>query len=429
MCKQILLAILALSICFGSCKKEDGGYTHNPSSPITVSSFTPTEGATGADILITGTNFSSDTTKIKVTINGVPLKVAGAKENQILAYLYQKTGSGPLVVTIGESSVTTTEIFTYKFSYVVTTLAGSGNAEYADGKGTSASFNFSGVRSQLSVDDNGNVYVPDGGNQRVRKIAPDGTVTTLAGTGENGFNDGDAATAKFNNPCGTAVDANGNVYVSERNGRRIRKITPAGQVSTYATGNGNGTNELTSVVVNKTTGNVYWSDFYGDGIYQLKNGNIEKVINYSLPCTITIDGAGNIYATHYDAHMVRKYTYDAANGTFDNGVDFAGKDRTSGWVDGIGDAARFNRPWGVAVDNNNNVYVSGLGEDRNSNNVRMINTSRNVTTIAGVDSKGFADGTGSSVRFNAPTGIAVDKNGDMYVLDMANQRVRKITVQ
>jgi uncharacterized protein (TIGR03437 family) len=430
MIRNIIFFIFALQLCLSACKKDEDGFTHNPSEPIVVNSFTPQQGAMGTEVLINGSNFSSDTLKVKVTINGVPLHVVGAKENQIMAFLPQKTGSGPIVVTIDDGTGTSTDNFNYQFSYVVTTLAGSGNAGYADGKGGAASFNFDGVRCQLSVDNNLNLYVPDGGNQRIRKITPDGTVSTIAGTGENGYADGNAAVAKFNNPCGTAVDANGNIYVSERNGRRIRKIATDGTVTTHAFSSGNGGNELTSVVINKTTGAVYWSDFYGDGIYQLKNNTVTKVINYSLPCTITIDGDGNIYATHYDAQMVRKYTYNAAAGTFDNGVDIAGKDRQSGWVDGIGANARFNNPWGIAMDNKNNLYVAGLGEGRNSNCIRKIATGTwDVSTIAGVGDKGFAEGTGNSARFNGPTGIAVDKNGDMYILDMANNRVRKITVQ
>jgi hypothetical protein len=427
---NIIYIALVLALGVSACKKEEGGYTNNASAPVKVNSFTPEEGATGTEVLINGSNFSSDTSQIKVTINGVPLKIAGAKENQIMAYLTAKTGTGPVEVTIGNNKGASTTDFNYLFSFVVTTLAGSGNSGFADGTGAAASFNFNGVRSQLSIDDNMNVYVPDGGNQRIRKIAPDGTVTTIAGTGENGYADGNASAAKFNNPCGTGVDANGNVYVAERNGRRIRKITPNGTVSTYAYSSGNGGNELTSVVINKTTGNVYWSDFYGDGIYALKNGNVTKVINYSLPCTIAIDAAGNIYATHYDAQMVRKYTYNAATDAFDNGVDLAGKDRQSGWVDGMGQTARFNNPWGIAIDNKNNLYVAGLGEGRNSNCVRMITPDTwNVNTIAGVGDRGYAEGTGSSARFSGPTGVAVDKNGNMYVLDMANNRVRKITVK
>ena len=426
------LLLLAFIICTGciSCRKSNG-FTHNSSAPITVSSFSPMKGPIGTELLVKGSNFASDTSQVKVSINGVPLLVVGVNGNEIMAVITEKTGSGPVVVSIDKGTGTSSDVFNYQFSYTVTTLAGSGSAGYNDGRGTAASFNFNGVRGQLSVDQNQNLYVADGGNQRIRKIAPDGTVSTIAGSGINGYLDGNASSAQFNNPCGTTVDANGNVYVSERNGRNIRMITPAGVVSTYAHSNGNGGNELTSVVINNTTGAIYWSDFYGDGIYQLRSGSVQRVINHSLPCTITIDGQGNIYATHYDDETVMKYTYNAGSDTFDNGAVVAGTSHVSGMTDAVGTSATFARPWGIAIDSKNNLYVSGQGGGDKSNCVRLITADTwTVRTIAGVgDNTGYIDGLGGDARFNQPTGIAVDKNNNLYVLDMGNNRVRKITVQ
>lgn len=428
-----ILSAWIMSVILGagltSCRKNNG-FSHNPSQPVIISSFSPATGPVGTEILIKGSNFSSDTANVKVSINGVPLLVVGVNGNEIMAVIVQKTGTGSVIVNIDKGSGTSPAPFNYQFSYTVTTLAGSGSAGYSDGIGTGASFNFNGVRGQLSVDQALNVYVADGGNQRIRKIAADGTVTTIAGSGINGYADGNASSAKFNNPCGTTIDANGNLYVSERNGRNIRKITPDGTVSTYAHSDGNGGNELTAVVVNNTTGAVYWSDFYGNGIYQLKNGSVQQVINHSLPCTITIDGQGNIYATHYDDETVVKYTYSASSDSFDNGVVLAGTSHVSGMDDGLGTAATFARPWGITIDSKNNLYVSGQGGD-NSNCVRMITADTwNVTTIAGVgNNTGDIDGLGVDARFNQPTGIAVDKNNNLYILDMANNCVRMITVQ
>jgi len=207
-------------------------------------------------------------------------------------------------------------------------------------------------------------------------------------------------------------------------------ITPDGTVSTYASGSGNGTNELTSVVVNKKTGAVYWSDFYGNGVYALKGGVIAQVINHSLPCTLAIDAAGNIYATHYDDEQVWKYTYDAVNDVFDNGVAIAGTSHVAGMDDGVGLAATFARPWGIALDGSGNLFVSGQGGGDASNCVRLITPLGVVTTIAGVgNNTGNLDGLGTDARFNQPTGIAIDKNNDMYILDMGNNLVRKISVK
>ena len=424
-----------MALIFGAaaigCKKDNKGYVHNNGQAVAVSSFSPATGPIGTEILIKGSNFSGDTAGVRVSINGVPLLVVGVNGNEIMAVLTEKTGTGPVAVNIGKDAGTSTDPFNYLFSYTVSTLAGSGSGGYNDGKGTGASFNFNGVRGQLSVDKDLNVYVADGGNQRIRKVAADGTVTTIAGSGTNGYLDATGTAAQFNNPCGTAVDKDGNVYVSERNGRNIRKITPAGVVSTYAHGNGNGGNELTSVVINNTTGAIYWSDFYGDGIYQLRNGNVEKVINHSLPCTLTIDPQGNIYATHYDDQQVWKYTYDAAGDAFDNGVVIAGTSHVGGMADGVGTNATFARPWGICIDVKGNLYVAGQGGGDASNNVRLLTAGTwAVTTIAGVgNNTGYIDGLGGDARFNRPTGIAVDKNSDLYILDMDNNRIRKITVK
>jgi len=426
-----ILSILALVFVFGACKKSNSGYTHNASQPITVSAFSPATGPLGTELLIKGSNFTSDTSKIKVSINGVPLKVVGVDGNEIMVAITTKTGSGPVVVSIDGKTGTSSSDYTYVYSYSVSTLAGSGTAGFNDGIGTGASFNFNGVRGQLCVDTALNVYVADGGNQRVRMIAADGTVTTIAGNGTNGYVDGAGGSAEFNNPCGTVLDGHGNLYVSERNGRHIRMITPQGIVSTYAGGTGNGTNEMTSVVINKNTGAVYWSDFYGNGVYALKGGVITQVINHSLPCTLAIDGSGNIYATHYDDEQVWKYTYNAATDAFDNGVAIAGTSHTAGMADGVGLAATFARPWGIAMDGSGNLFVSGQGGGDASNCVRKITQGDwNVTTIAGVgNNTGNLDGLGTDARFNQPTGIAIDKNNDMYILDMGNNLVRKISVK
>lgn len=422
-----LLVATTFTIALTGCKKtiDTGDGRYNSNYPMQITSVSPSEGPVGTVVLIKGKNFPTDSTNVGVTINGVPLKVIGVNDKgEIMATITGKVGTGPVVVTVGKDTTVSATNFVYKYSYTVSTLAGTGAAGFDNGTGTAASFHFSddaqghgNVRCQFAVDDNGNLYVPDPGNKAIRKVDPSGVVSTFY------------VNSSFNNVCATAIDKDGNIYAAERNGRRITKITPQGEGSTYMSGTGNGTNELTSIAINKTTGAIYWSDFYGDGIYQLKNGNIQKVINHSLPCTITIDAKGNIYSTHYDDQTVIKYTYDSGNDQFDNGTVIAGQNRIGGWLDGIGTNAQFNRPWGIAIDNNNNLYIAGQGEGDNSNCVRKMDAiTKAVTTIAGNGgTRGFANGIGSAALFNGPSGVAIGKNGVIYILDRDNNLIRKIT--
>jgi hypothetical protein len=212
------------------------------------------------------------------------------------------------------------------FRNLVTTLAGSTFGS-TDGVATAAQFEFPVA---LAVDAAGNVYVGDRDNHRIRKITPAGAVSTLAGSTQ-GFADGTGTAARFNFPAGVAVDAAGNVYVADTFNQRIRKITPAGAVSTLA-------------------------------------------------------GSG-----------------------------------TAGFANGVATAAQFNFPAGVAVDAAGNVYVG----DRDNHRIRKITPAGAVSSLAG-STAGFADGTGTAARFNFPEGVAVDAAGNVFVADAFNQRIRKI---
>jgi len=266
----------------------------------------------------------------------------------------------------------------------VTTLAGSGTAGFADGLGASAQFN---APSGIAVDSAGNVYVADDLNHRIRKITPAGNVTTLAGSGTQGSADGLGASASFTQPSGIAVDSAGNVYVAEYRNDRIRKITPAGNVTTLA---------------GSTPG-------FADGL--------GASAQFFGPMDVAVDSAGNVYVADTRNHRIRKIT-PAGNVT-----TLAGSG-TAGFADGLGASAQFSTPNSVAVDSAGNVYVA----DNQNNRIRRITPAGNVTTIAGSGTAGFANGLGASARFNRLNGVAVDSTGNVYVADFNNSRIGKIEI-
>jgi DNA-binding beta-propeller fold protein YncE len=272
---------------------------------------------------------------------------------------------------------------------MVSTLAGSDLEGFADGKGAAA--RFEGPEG-IAVDAAGNLYVADAYNQRIRKITPEGEVSTLAGSGEYGFADGEGRNAQFRSPSGITIDTAGNLYVADVDNHRIRKVTPEGEVSTLA---GSG-----------PTG--YENGGFADG-----EGNKAR---FNYPHGIAIDGAGNLYVADFWNYCIRKITAKGEVSTFAGGK--------RGFANGTGGAARFYTPVGIALDAAGNLYVAEVRNPR----IRKITPQGAVSTFAG-GKKGFADGTGSAVRFSSPYGIAIDAAGNLYVTDGINNRIRRIAAE
>ena len=243
----------------------------------------------------------------------------------------------------------------------------------------------------VAVDAAGNVYVADNGNETIRKIAPTGVVSPFAGlTGSPGSTDGAGSSARFNSPFGIAVDAAGNVYVADRGNHTIRKITPAGVVSTLA--------------------GLAGSAGSTDGA-----GNTAR---FSNPSAVAVDAAGTVYVADTGNQTIREITAAGVVSTL------AGLAGNQGSADGTGNAARFNNPFGVAVDAAGNVYVG----DTFNQTIRKITAAGVVSTLAGLaNSRGIADGTGNVARFDQPGGVAVDATGNVYVADAGNSTIRTIT--
>jgi sugar lactone lactonase YvrE len=429
-CIHLVYFALGLLLFFPGCKKDKDS-TYNASSPITVSDFIPKKGSGGTEVLITGSNFSSDISKVSVTLNGRPLKVIGANATQIMAVVPKRSKTGPIKVKIENGEGSSQAIFNYEYTRTVTTLAGSGNPGFANGKGADASFNLGGQNwyrsSGIVVDDNLNVYVADPGNHCIRKIDSLGNVSTLAGNPNlSGYADGKGTAANFSLPYDLAIDTHGNLYCVDPGNWDIRMITPDGQATTWGFGN----QAPWSVAFDKTSGNVYYASCSSPGnIYQINaQGNSKAIISgLNYPAGIKFDNTGNLFVSVHGDQVIRKFTA----GTWQSSI-VAGQLGNAGYVNGAATSALFSFPWGIAIDSSNNIYVAGNGTGGGSTtnpdqSIRYIQAGTyEVSTFAGSSSAGFSDGVGGQASFSSPTGVAVDKNGTVYVLDKNNNRIRKI---
>ncbi len=311
---------------------------------------------------------------------------------------------------------------------LVTTLAGLAEQPgSADGTGSAARFSWP---QGIGVDAEGNVYVADAGNFTVRKITPAGLVTTLAGmAGSSGSTEGLGDVARFSNLAGLALDAVGTIYVSAGG---IRKITPAGLVSTLAGGTGGSADGQGSAAAFNgsqglavdTAGNVYVADNLNYTIRKItptglvstlagragKSGSTDglgSAAAFYSPLGVAVDAAGNTYVADTGSSAIRKITPGGLVSTL------AG-----------GSSASFDQPQGLALDGAGNVYVA----DTRNHTIRKITPAGQVSTLAGsAGLKGSADGQGSTARFNAPAAVAVDADGNVYVADDQNATIRKIT--
>ena len=309
--------------------------------------------------------------------------------------------------------------------YVVSTLAGAGSIGNTDGTGTSARFNYPrhvaldsagnvyasdyfggrirkitpfGVVSTINValnkpsgvvvDSSGNIYVAEYVSSHIVKISPSGTKTTLAGSGTSGFVNDTGTSAQFYRPDGIALDGNGNVYVADYGNNCIRKISPSGVVTTLA----------------------------GSGTAGFADGT-GTTAQFYRPTDVAVDGAGNVYVADQGNNRIRKITPSGVVTTI------AGSAST-GFVDGTGTSAKFADPSGLAIDGDGNLYIA----DADNYCIRKMTPSGVVTTIVGTNVQGYKDGTGTSARFNNFVKVAVDKDNNLYIPDIYNQRIRKVTV-
>lgn len=435
--KHIITGCLLLALFFSAgCNKDED--KQQPSGPV-VTAIWPSSGAAGIIVTLKGKNFSSVRTENKVQFNGTDAIVIEAASSQLQVVSPATGATGPVTVEVGGNK-TEGPVYAYvppMEEYIVETFSGATTAGSVDGPVATALFrNPEGV----AIDANGRLIVTDRGNNRIRMIAG-GNTSPIAGNTAAGYTDATGDAAQFKLPWKAAADAAGNIYVADRDNHAIRKITPAGAVSTLAGGGGAGYadgkgaaakfNQPLDVTVD-ADGNVYVADnlnhrirkvapdgtvttLAGSGTAGFANGT-GTAAQFKNPSGLDIDKEGNILVADRLNHRIRKVT-PAGEAT-----TIAG-DGNTGYRDGDAAGARFADPYGISGDKNGNIFIADL----NNNKIRKIGTDGLVSTVAGTV-KGYADGAGAAAQLNGPTDVCVDADGVIYVADLTNHCIRKITL-
>jgi len=327
--------------------------------------------------------------------------------------------------------------------YSFTTIAGGGNSHPGSADGTNTAALFNGPNG-IAIDARGNLYIGDTNNNTIRMLTPVGTnwvSSTLAGlAGAPGSADGTNSAARFDLPCGVALDSSSNIYVADTAYATIRKVTPVETnwvVSTIAgtaaeRGRADGTNDSTlfefpvAITVDANT-NVYIADMFGQAIRRIVpigTNWVGRSPHYSIrnldPEGVAVDGAGNVYW----ADFWRIFLMTPAGTNWPINA-LCGQEGNLGSTDGTNSDALFNQPHGIVVDGSGNLFIADTFNDT-IRKVSRAGTNWVVTTIGGLPGKrGGADGINNAARFDHPYGLAMDSAGNLYVADSWNNTIRQ----
>ncbi|TMU50374.1 hypothetical protein, partial [Flagellimonas algicola] len=377
---------------------------------------------------------------------GTPGEVLGVTDTEVTVKVPAMAYTGPITMEVDGFDLTGPE-FVYELTYTVETFAGTpGEPGYEEGTGTAAKFE---EPKHLVKDSGGNIFVTDMANFAIRKIAPDGEVTTFAG-GQFGNGEGE-----FRYPNGLAIDGDDNIYVADTGNNRIVMIDPNGDWTMIAGGGGFGYvngpgagarfRSPTKILFEEGSGGstLYVSDTNNDAIRRISLDDDQYLVGtyagpgpeidqregymdgslldarFKSPRGMAKSGEGTILLADSGNHRIRSIDQDAGTvGTFAGG----NRDHVT---DVPRSEARFRNPSDISVAGDSTIYIA----DSENSCIRQIDPEGHVTTIAGnPNSVGNNDGPGAEAQFNFPLGVLHTGEGEIYVADTDNHAIRKITI-
>jgi sugar lactone lactonase YvrE len=418
------------------------------SSTLTLPNFSTTN--TGNYTVVVTNNYGSVTSQIArlwVVLPTQPVNQTNLP-GTIASFSVAVDGTGP---------------FTYQWQLngtnlpnnIIATVAGNGSTNYSgDGGAAISSCLYS--PNGVAFDTFGNLFIADGGNNRIREVNTNGIITTVAGKSGSGYSgDGGAATnATLYSPSGVAFDASGNLYFADGGNNRIRKVDTNGIITTVAGKSGSGYSGDGGAATNArlygpysvafdTFGNLYFSDTGNERIREVNtNGIITTVAgksgsghsgdggaatnaNLNLPSGIAFDAIGNLYIADYYNNRIRMVgTNGIITTVAGNGYDAGTGVGSYSGDGGAATNAYLNLPSGIAFDAVGNLYIA----DYHNNRIRMVATNGIITTVAGKSGSGYSGDGGAATNANLyyPSGLAFDAVSNLYIADESNNRIRKV---
>ena len=453
--KKILIMLTAVAVLFGACKDDKGIPT--PQSPF-IAKISPGTALENTVVTLSGKRFAKTAADNIVKFAGVRGEVLTASDTLLTVMVPAGGNTGTVTITVNNRT-TNGPTFTYgqetneiEYNYITSTYAGTGVAGDVYGPIAEAKFMLpNGVAYDATT---GDLIVADRTAYSIKRITKDGEVIKIAGTGKSGTADGDFSVATFSNPYKSAVDKYGNIYVVDNGSHRVRKLdvstgqvtTLAGSSSGFVDGIGSAArfNTLTGIAVDEDL-NIYVADAANHAVRKITQAGVVTTlagngtagivdgvwpdVRMNRPTAVCIGKDGFLYAADRYGQRIRKIDLHTGK-TVTIAGSGGSSSTTGGQVDGEALKARFNNPWGIEIDKDGTIYVSELGGTGSATHtIRMIKNGQ-VSTIGGdasFNAPGYVNGGSEVSRFYNPTDLAVDDAGNIFVGDMNNYVIRKIT--